>query len=144
MKQVDKRPTEGQWVEVWEYDGQMWSDTFKLINGVVHVNTDRHGEAFSVDYHYKSNHEGGTNNYKYFIAEPALALKEITFAEDYELLKWLKDNAGEYLYSNEAKSFKAYWINATSLGEYRVEDFEGSVTYLINTHYLQQKRWYHY
>ena len=56
----------------------------------------------------------------YFIAEPAL--KEITFAEDYELLKWLKDNAGEYLYSDEAKSVKAYWIDATGLGGYRVED----------------------
>ena len=78
----------------------------------------------------------------YFIAEPAL--KEITFAEDYELLKWLKDNAGEYLYSDETKSVKAYCINAPALGGYRVEDVEGSVAYLINTHYFQQKTWYHY
>ena len=141
MKQVDKRPTEGQWVEVWEYDGKMWSDTFKLINGVVHVNTDRHGEAFSVDYHYKSNHEGGTNNYKYFIAEPAL--KEITFKEDYELLKWLKDNAGEYLYSDETKSVKAYWIDGALASGYRVTDGT-SVHAFLHSNRVQQKTWYHY
>ena len=140
MKQVDKRPTEGQFIAIWEYDGKSWAHTFKYIDGDLHFFDRDFGEWF---YSSLTADEVFIDlDVTYFIAEPAL--KEITFKEDYELLKWLKDNAGEYLYSDETKSIKAYWINATGLGGYRVEDFEGSVTYLINTHYLQQKRWYHY
>ena len=32
IKQVDKRPTTGQFIACWHYQGVLWSDTFKYIN----------------------------------------------------------------------------------------------------------------
>ena len=143
MKQVDKRPTEGQWVEVWQAKGKTWASTYKNDGGVIFVSTDSDHIHWIIDTHYGQNHCSTTSHdYLYFIAEPEL--KEITFKEDYELLKWLKDNAGKYLYSDETKSIRAYWIDTSSRGGYRLEDANSSVGYLINNIYLQQKTWYHY
>lgn len=33
MKLVTAQPTTGQFVAVWEYDGEMWSDTYRWDNG---------------------------------------------------------------------------------------------------------------
>ena len=33
MKEVHDRPTEGQWVEMWEYLGLPWSITYRVQDG---------------------------------------------------------------------------------------------------------------
>lgn len=33
MKEVTERPTSGQWVEMWSYNGNVWSNTFKFLDG---------------------------------------------------------------------------------------------------------------
>lgn len=33
MNIVDEMPEEGQFVAVWEYNGEIWSDTFSIIDG---------------------------------------------------------------------------------------------------------------
>ncbi len=37
MRQVAERPTEGQFVQVWIYGGQVWADTYRYIEGKLHV-----------------------------------------------------------------------------------------------------------
>ena len=40
IKQVSQMPTEGQFVAVWIYDGAIWSDTLKYVDGVLHCFSD--------------------------------------------------------------------------------------------------------
>ena len=36
MKQVEKQPEDGQWVELWEYMGEVWCATKKIEDGVLY------------------------------------------------------------------------------------------------------------
>ena len=40
MKQISVMPTEGQFVAIWEYDGEIWSGTYKYNKGrlMVYIN----------------------------------------------------------------------------------------------------------
>lgn len=35
MKMLDTMPTSGSFIAVWEYDGQIWSDTYQWQEGVL-------------------------------------------------------------------------------------------------------------
>lgn len=37
MKQVDEMPKQGQFVAVWEYNGKMWSETYKWENEILYI-----------------------------------------------------------------------------------------------------------
>jgi hypothetical protein len=37
MKQVEERPTEGQWVELWVYKKEIWSDTYRMCGGEIYI-----------------------------------------------------------------------------------------------------------
>ncbi len=40
MKQVPEMPVNGQFVAIWEFRGQIWSDTFKYIDGNLYCYVD--------------------------------------------------------------------------------------------------------
>ena len=37
MKQVDKMPVEGQFVSVWEFNNEVWSETCRFDGGVLEL-----------------------------------------------------------------------------------------------------------
>lgn len=41
MKQVKDMPQEGQFVGVWEYKGNIWSNTYKWIDGILCVSDEK-------------------------------------------------------------------------------------------------------
>lgn len=40
MIEVKERPKDGQWVELWEYDGVAWANTYKIEDGVMYRESD--------------------------------------------------------------------------------------------------------
>ncbi len=136
MKQVDKRPTEGQFIAIREHDGELVAHTLKYIDGNIH-NYD-----WDLDKWMPVEIEITLSTVTYFTAESAL--KEITFKEDYELLKWLKDNSSKVLHPNKNMlEVEAYFVSTSDGGGYRVSD-ETGLDNLLHSNYLQQKTWYHY
>lgn len=49
MVQVTKQPTEGQFIRVWEYDGKLWSDVVRIVDGQATVYNDE-SDDFDSDF----------------------------------------------------------------------------------------------
>ncbi len=66
MKQVSEIPKEGQFVAVWEANGTVWSDTYKVEKGVAYWFND-HTDEFEETSHLKPPCRGF--NEIYFVIE---------------------------------------------------------------------------
>ena len=69
MKQIDKMPTSGQFVAVWQYNKKPWSEVYEWDDSELYIYNETADEAYIVEDLQSLKEHHSACNAKYFIAE---------------------------------------------------------------------------